>query len=247
MGEDFDLQGLNYAKLVALASAAAMEEGELAAVSHEATQQLASASGLLPRRVKVPQAVRHGMASFMETPKSYGEYDAPSVWSGVGGQHWVYLPFVKKLLAGEKNGTMTYATIGNTEKKIKVDKLSILRILTDGSFEQVAKAEKHEVEPYDLKARSEAWALVSYLMRDKTANWIRFCGEFGAMPRDMDLSNETIQLAFGRAFDLVDPANPDKVDNAKLQALEGAWRSWLGLQNLEITLAPSQPAANRRR
>jgi len=109
---DFDLQELNLGKVVALAGEAAREEGEIHAVTNEGIQQLAIAAGMLPRRVKLPQAVRFGVAAFLESPKSLGELDSAALWSGMGGHHWVYLPFMKKVLEAEHSGSMVYETHG---------------------------------------------------------------------------------------------------------------------------------------
>jgi len=242
---DVGVQDINLGKVVALAGEAAREEGEIHAVTHEAAQQLAVATGMLPRRVKLPQSVRFGVAAFMESAKSSGDLDSAALWSGLGGHHWTYLPFVKKLLEAESSGAMVYETHGNAEKKIKVPKLGMIRILTDGGFDQADKADKAEQEVYVTKARAEAWSLMAYLMKEKSSNWARFCQELSQCPPDMDLSQETIELAFGRAFDLTDPAS-DKIDPAKLQQLESSWRSWLGVQNLEVNTHVAASSSNKK-
>src|SRR5262249_24741920 len=52
-------------------------EGETAAISEQGPRQLLAASGLLPRKVRVPDWVQSGMGGFFGTPKG-------SPYSGIG-------------------------------------------------------------------------------------------------------------------------------------------------------------------
>ena len=129
------------AKVFALAMRAAQEEGELATLTFEGVQQLLGTTGMLPRRVQLPQSIRYGLGTFFETPKSYGEMNYPSLWSGIGGVHWSHLPFFKKLSDSEKNGTLTFDKGAYWDKTVKFDKLSLLKIITDQNFDALSRRE----------------------------------------------------------------------------------------------------------
>jgi hypothetical protein len=227
-------------RILALAVKAAEEEGELATLTFEGVQQLAAATEVLPRRVHVPYAIRFGLASFFETPKSSSVFDYPTVLSGVGAGHWTYLRLFKKILAAEKEKepTLTFDRGAFFEKKVKFDKPSILKILTDANFDAAEKAEGEEREILRMKARAEAWALMHYLLRQKLPQTLQFLNDLGQLPRDMDLSPDVVEAFFARAFEIADPNNPDRADPTRLNDLEQAWRDYMNFQAL--TLSESQ-------
>ncbi len=227
-------------RILALAVKAAEEEGELATLTFEGVQQLAAATDVLPRRVHVPYAIRFGLASFFETPKSSSVFDYPTVLSGVGAGHWTYLRLFKKILAAEKEKepTLTFERGAFFEKKVKFDKPSILKILTDANFDAAEKAEGEEREILRMKARAEAWALMHYLLRQKLPQTLQFLSDLGQLPRDMDLSPDVVEAFFARAFEIADPNNPDRADPTRLNDLEQAWRDYMNFQTL--TLSESQ-------
>jgi hypothetical protein len=231
--EEIDSGRIAYGQMMALAMEAAKEEGEVATVTHEGTQQLAAATGLLSRHVRVPSAVRMGLGCFFETPKSAGDLNLVSLWSGIGDAHWVYAPLFKRLASAEAAGTLALDEKNATAKPLRIDKLNPVRILTDGGFERADKAEKGDKDSYRTVARAEAWALTHYLMREKLSNLRRFYAELSQLPRDMDLTPEIIEMTFARAFDLVDAGNPDRIDQDKLAALERAWKNSMGYVKLE--------------
>ena len=235
--EDLDANQIVYAQLLAMALKAAAEEGDFATVSHEGTQQLAAATGLLPRRVRVPSAVRFGLGSFFESPKSNGELNLASIWTGIGDANWVYAPLFQKISKAQKDdgtGSLKLEDKNPDAKPVRLDKLSITRILTDQAFDRADKADKAEREGYRLVARAEAWALTHFLARDRLPNLLRFYAELSKMPRDMELTPEIIETAFGRAFDMLD-AN-ERLDQNALTALENKWREVMAYYvNLEVS------------
>ncbi|MCS6975760.1 MAG: DUF1570 domain-containing protein [Gemmatales bacterium] len=227
-------------RILALAVKAAEEEGELATLTFEGVQQLAAATEVLPRRVHVPYAIRFGLASFFETPKSSSAFDYPTVLSGVGAGHWTYLRLFKRVLAAEKEKepTLTFERGAFYDKKVKFEKPTILKILTDANFEAAEKATGEEREILRMKARAEAWALMYFLMRQKLPQTLQFLNDLGQLPRDMDLSPEVIEALFVRAFEIADPNNPDRADPSRLNDLEQTWREYMNFQTL--TLSESQ-------
>jgi hypothetical protein len=233
-----------YGQVLALALHAAQAEGEVAAISHEAVQQLAVATRLWPRRVKLPRAIQFGMGSFFETPKSHSEYDLPSPWTGIGAPHWVYLPLFRELLKN-KGGTLILDKGTPDEQKIEVGSLSILPILTDQNFAAAEEADDKVKSLARDKARAEAWALMYFLAREEFPRLLKFFEELSRMPRDMELTPEIIEHAFAKAFDLQDKKNPDRIDPAKLAELESRWHNFMAVQVLPVTLprAPDEKPA----
>jgi hypothetical protein len=222
-------------KILALAARAALEEGELATATFEGVQQLVAATDLLPRRVQVPQAIRFGLASFFETPKSYGELDYPCLWSGVGGNHWVHLRLYKKLNDSDKRGVLTFDKGAYFDKSVKIDKLNLLKIITDQNFEAIAKAPKDDRDVLRDKARAEAWAVTHFMLRQRLPQTLKFWNEIAQLPRDMDLSPEVIESCLARAFELEDANNPHRADADKLASFERSWRDFMNFQSLELT------------
>jgi hypothetical protein len=229
MGE-FAPGRIAYGQMMALALEGAKEEGENATVTHEGTQQLAAASGLLPRRVRVPTAVRLGLGSFFETPKSSGELGSPSLWTGIGGENWVYLPLFKKLVKAD-GGSIKLDEKDTKAKGTKLDKLSILRVLSDRGFEKADRADKADQETLKHVARAEAWALTYYLARDKLDNLRKFYDELTKLPRDMELTPEIVEQCFGAAFGLLDENG--KINSDMLGNLERDWKTYVGRLTFE--------------
>jgi hypothetical protein len=230
---------LAYARAVAVADQAAAEEGEISTITFEAVQQLASASGLLPRNVLVPQAVRAGLASFFATPRSSSELNLPSLWTGIGGQHWVYLPVFRKLLDAEKekDARVRWEERGETTN-YPIEKLSILSIIADEDFGAADRANKGENFFKKTKAEAEAWAVTYFLAQKKLEPFRRFYDELAQMPRDMELPAEVVKQAFARAFDLhADPAKPD-IAPAKVEQLEKEFREFMNFQVLLVDTSP---------
>jgi hypothetical protein len=233
--EALSLTDLARGRILALAAKAAEEEGEVATLTFEGVQQLAAATQVLPRRVHVPYAIRFGLASFFETPKSSSHLDYPTVTSGVGGGHWTYLRLFKRILNAEKDGTLTFERGAFWDRKIKVDKPSMLKILTDQGFEAADQASAEERPLLRLKAQAEAWALMHYLMRQKLPQTLRFLDELSQLPRDMDLSGDIIESLFARSFDVAKPNDPDRVDADRLASLEQSWREFMNFQTLALS------------
>ena len=67
----------------------------LAAVTHESTRQLLTATGLLPRNVVLPEWVQFGLPASFETPKYDLLSQAGAFWPTFGEPNWVYLTYYK--------------------------------------------------------------------------------------------------------------------------------------------------------
>jgi hypothetical protein len=228
---------LDKARILALAAQAAQEEGEVNATTHEGIVQLAVATGVLPRRVLLPTAVKYGFTSFFHTPKSqfaFKDLESPAYFSGMGGPHWVHLPFFRKLVDAERKGEVILNEKTTIERKLKIEKMSIPQILGDASFERAQKADDKEKPVLEEKARAEAWALTYFLARNKLDQYRKFLEGLGRLPRDMELTPEIVELVFAQAFGLVDRSNPDKINTDGLASLEREWREYMELQQLYI-------------
>jgi hypothetical protein len=231
----FEDELVTYGRTLALGLRAAQEEGDVATVSHEAVQQLAVATHVFPRRVHTPLAVKFGLGSFFETPKSDGLIHTMSYWSGIGAPSWTYLPIFKKIMEaeGSKTKELTFA-----DSKAKIEPVSILKIITDQGVTAVEKANPKEQSILFYKSRSEAWALTYFLAKQRLDQLLKFYAELGRLPRDMELTEEVVVRAFARAFELFDAADANKVDPAKLAKLEAAWREFMKYEELELNPLP---------
>jgi hypothetical protein len=202
-------------QMLALMLKAMEQEAELATVSHDASRQLLFSSGLLTRKVAVPEWILFGMGSFFETP-----LQAP--WPTLGGLSPYYLPRWREL----KNKAY--------EKK-RVDTLR--KVVTDAYFRAVppdGKSESPERKAHDdalRNARTAAWSLTYYLAQQKLDGLHRYFAELNKMPRDIELDETTLLDCFARAFGCVDSNN--KVDNDKLAKLANSWNSFMETEKFE--------------
>jgi hypothetical protein len=236
-------------QIFALAKSAALDEGEVSTASHEALQQLVAASkasasadlaaatpSFQPRTVILPQALRDGLSSFFATPKSSGDLNLPALWTGIGGPHWIHLPLFRKLAEARKAGDKAEYTIdpnSPSPRRVKIGSLDLMSIVTDRGFDYAEKAGKEDLEFFQDKARSEAWALTYFLMYNKLDQFRKFYNELAQMPRDLELAPEVIEQAFGRSFELMD-AKGERLDTAKVTRLQKEWSDYMAYVMLAV-------------
>ncbi|MFT3881525.1 MAG: DUF1570 domain-containing protein [Gemmatales bacterium] len=222
-------------QIFAIASNAAIDEGEVATSSLEAFRQVCAATGYMPRSVILPRSVRDGLASFFATPKSSGEHNLPSLWSGIGGQHWLHLPLFRKMAEARKSSdpSITVDQKLPTRRSIKIGKLDVLAVVSDKVFEKAEKAPKEDRDFLLQKAEAESWALTYYLAKSRLNELKKFYDELAQMPRDLELSPDVLEQAFGRAFDLLDPAG-EKLDKTKVEKFETDWAAYMNFSNLTV-------------
>lgn len=226
-------------QIFAIATNAAIEEGEASTVTYEAFRQIVASTGYMPRTVILPRSVRHGLASFFSTPKSSGDHNLPALWSGIGGEHWLHLPVFRKLAEARKSGDNAEVTVDEklpTRHKVKVGKLDVIAVITDRVFEKADKANKNDQTFLMQKAEAESWALTYYLTKNRINELKKFYDELAQMPRDLQLSHEVLEQAFGRAFDLLD-ASGDKLDKNKVEKFETDWAKYMQFANLTVETA----------
>jgi hypothetical protein len=227
-------------QVFALAKNAALEEGETTTATHQAFVQLAGAAGLLPRAVQLPRSIREGLSNFFATPKSSGELNLPTLWTGIGGPHWLYVPLFRKLIDANKSssdkGEITVEEKTANAHRVKVGPLDLIQVITDRNFDAAEKAEAKDRDFLREKAKAEAWSVTYFLLYKKSDLYRKFFDEIREMPRDLDLSAEVLEQAFGRAFDLLD-AKGEKLDTAKVGRLQNEWLAHMGLVVLPISNA----------
>jgi hypothetical protein len=224
-------------QIFALAKNAALDEGDVNTATYEAFEQLAGAAGFPPRAVKLPRALREGIGSFFATPKSSGDLNAPALWTGIGGPHWVYLPLFRKMMEARKNNG-DKAEVTADEKtpaahRVKIGALDLMQVITDRNFISADKADTKDRDFLKQKAKSEAWALTYFLFYNKGEQFRKFYDELKEMPRDLELSPEVLEQAFGRSFELLDEKG-EKVDSAKAGKLQREWTDYMAYVMLGV-------------
>ncbi len=239
-------------QILALLLKALQDEAARATVSHEGPRQLAAATGLLPPNVEAPRWVQFGLGSYFETPR--GAY-----WPGIGAPSWVYLVNFKSWeeakSEAEKTAALTAKAPGAAPKApgvgprlpaapakpdanakataLDAPEDALRSVVTDAYFREAGRATDPDKSPALLKARTMAWALFYFLAERKQDELFRYFDELANLPRDLEFDDETLLACFGRAFDLVDPANPTQVVSAKLSRLANDWYQFLHYTNLE--------------
>jgi Protein of unknown function (DUF1570) len=175
------------------------DESELNSVSYEGTRQLLEAVGYLPKGIEIPKWFDFGVASPFEIPKG-------AFWHGTGSQNQAFVAQFQ---------------IWDEDKKLEKPAEALLGVVTDKYFRRVADAKNKENS--ENKARTLAWTLSYYLSKKKLDGLIRYCAELQQLPRDLELNDDVLALAFARAFGLCDAANPDKIDQGRFTAFANDW------------------------
>lgn len=197
-----------YAQTLALLQKALHEESEIASVSHAASRQLLTSTGLLPRTVILPEWIQYGFPSFFETPKFSTETLTGAFWTTYGAPHWVYHPMWRDL----------------EQRQALDDPEDALRsVVTDFYFRE-ARADPRALS----QARMMAWSLTYYLAHRKLDSLLAYCKELGNLPRDLELDDDTYLACFARAFDMAGPGGKG-VDEAKFKALAGDWYKFISI------------------
>ena len=223
-------------QIFAIATNAAIDEGDVATSTLEAFRQITASTGYMPRSVKLPRSVRDGLASFFSTPKSSGDHNLPALWSGIGGEHWLHLPLFRKMAEARKSGDNASITVDQklpTRRSVKIGKLDVMAVVTDGVFHKADKASKEDKDFFLQKAEAESWALTYYLAKSRLSDLKKFYDELAQMPRDLELSPEVLEQAFARALDLLDPSG-EKLDKAKVEKFEADWAKYMNFANLTV-------------
>jgi hypothetical protein len=199
-------------QMLALLQKAMSEESIRASVSHVATRQLLVAAGLVAPNMEIPEWLEFGIGSFFETPTG-------AFWAGIGAPNWKYIVKFK---------------LWKQTEKLDSPEVAIRGVITDEYFLDAAESEKRAPT---TKARTMAWALTYFLMSRNLDGMLRFLDELSKLPRDKGLDGSALELAFGRAFDLMDPTDPYRVNPLKLDRLAREWYSFIELTQLESSEA----------
>jgi len=214
------------AQMKALVVTAMEEESEINSVTFEGTRQLLAATGLLPRKVHVPQWLSFGLGSFFETP--LGAY-----WQGTGAPSWRYLKKYK---------------VWENFKELDPADTALRYVVTDRYFHL---ADDRKDESYVLKGRTMSWALTYYLMKNHLEGVLRYCQELNNLPRDMEFDDKVLVGCFARAFGLADSARPNDTSPAKVRDLAFSWYDAISKTPLEdpeaLQSAIKEETARRRK
>jgi len=201
----------------------AMEvQGEVASSTHQAARQVMFTTGLLPRNVHVPEWAQFGFASFFETP-----LDAP--YGSAGKVSSLHFPAFRELQKAPSEKEK--AVVERLEEKLT--SATLKGVVTDAYFRQASLiSDSKSRYPYQVKARSTAWALMYYLMRNQRDGLARYWKELAKLPRDMQLDEEQLWVCFAKAFEAFD-AKTGTVNTAKLNDLARRWDEDLKRARLE--------------
>jgi hypothetical protein len=234
---------------LALLQKALEEDAELATVSHEATRQLITATGLLPASVVAPRWIDFGIGSFFGTAKG-------SPWPTVGAPSATFNPHFNYLDQYKK------AKAGKTTWKVDPPLAALKQVVTDGYFKQVAEVraspeipvspapegqdpadmngakqkaaelKEAKVRAAEVKAHTLAWSLTFFLARENLEGLLRYYKELSRLPRDLEFDDEVLLTAFARAFNCIDTRS-GKIDDLALQTLADKWSLYVSLTPLE--------------
>ncbi|MCI0680884.1 MAG: DUF1570 domain-containing protein [Gemmataceae bacterium] len=204
------------------------DEGERAAISHEATRQLLCATGVLPRLVNVPEWVQSGMASYFDTPHG-------ALYPGVGLPSWSNLVSFKYFLRKNRLGGEPYDIMLRT---ISNQYFLEAQRTAEDERDDLDKDKSNKLKEEQDMARGTAWALVYYLMdQKKTSQLLQFTQELNNLPRDLELDSRTLQACFGRALNLLDAKDPRRLDPVKARTFANDWIDHMTRVNLEVPQA----------
>jgi hypothetical protein len=209
-------------QMLALLLKAMQEESALASVSHEGTRQLFVATGLVSRSVNVPEWIQFGEGSFFETPKG-------AFWPGIGAPSWTYL--VKYRL-------------WKTTKRLDPPEVAMRKVITDQYFREARDIKDESKKTPMLKARTMSWGLVYFLMNRRLDQLQTYFDELNKLPRNLELDDQTLEICFGRAFDLMERSSSNFVDPKRFDKLASEWYSFLDATPLESSEALTDAVKN---
>lgn len=218
-------------QMLAIIHKALIEEGERATLTHEGSRQLLVASGVLPRNVRVPEWLMVGLSSYFETPVG-----AP--YTSIGAPHWnhaIAFEFFRK------SRKLNDKANPDARSQLLVD------VVTDRVFHKV-KRMQHDLKDSKNRdedsrkvrqeaefARSAAWALTYYLIKDNQFDrLVKYREELSKLPRDLPLDDKTLKRLFAQSFQLHDKKGSGLFDEAEVRTMAGNWFAKVDEQPIEI-------------
>jgi hypothetical protein len=199
-------------QVLALVLQAMQEESNIATITNLGTEQLLTATDLIPRGVVAPEWFLFGCCSYFETPR--GAY-----WPGIGAPSWRYLAKWKILEDANK-------LLPSSEA---------MRLVSSDEMFQNALQSKNEENI--VVARTYAWALVYFLEEQHHEELRQYFAAIRAMPRDLQFDPNTLLMNFAATFDLLIATNRSEVDEVKWAKLAREWYDFLHYTNFEASEA----------
>lgn len=248
---------------LALVDQAYREDQEWYAVSREGSRQLLHAIGALPRYVALPRWLESGYGSLYERPRIpvYSEQEHASwrmtfpVDRGTGVPHYAMLKAYRDFTQA---GELDVNPASRLRKVIQDDYFAAIRSGIDVDPKRGRKPSEPEkaVDPSEAKtnlteklsrkAQCTAWALVYFLAHERPAELRRLGEELDRLPHDLPLEPAAMQLAFARAFGLLQPDGLTW-DSAAVDKLAQSWDSFMNTlhtETLEVTISRPKPMEN---
>lgn len=192
---------ISYASALAILNKTLDREAIWHTIGKLGTIQLFYATGMFPTSVVLPEWLSEGLGSVFETP-----YCSP--WMNFAGPNSLYLPKFRTTYKSKRNPR---------------EMLAIIDRLATGVV-TLHKSSQVEIE----QMRTDAWALVYFLVKKKTPDFLAYCKGLDSMPRDIPLQGKQMGLLFKKHFLSSDP---DTNKAATAFALE--WIEFMFSESLE--------------
>jgi hypothetical protein len=199
-------------QILALVLQAMQEESNVATITNLGTEQLLTATDLIPRGVMAPEWFLFGCCSYFETPR--GAY-----WPGIGAPSWHYL--AKWKLLEDRN-------------RLLPSPEAMHLVVSDQMFQNALRSKNEEDM---LVARTYSWSLVYFLEEVHHEELRQYFALMRSLPRDLQFDPNTLTMIFAQSFDLLAAMNHSEIDEQKWAKLAREWYDFLHYTNFEASEA----------
>jgi Protein of unknown function (DUF1570) len=200
-------------QILALVMQAMQEESNIATITNLGTEQLLTATDLIPHGVVAPEWFLFGCCSYFETPK--GAY-----WPGIGAPSWRYLA--------------KWKTLEEPKNRLLPSPEAMRLVVSDEMFQRALQSKNEEDI---LVARTYSWALVYFLEEVHHEELVRYFTAMRGLPRDLQFDPNTLVMTFATSFDLLAAMNRSEIDEVKWAKLAREWYDFLHYTNFEASEA----------
>ena len=198
-------------------------------------------SDLLSRNVPTAEWLRHGLASFFETPqRTFFDCTALPSWTNL-----VSFRYFRK--TGQLPDDDSAAVLLNTITDQYFSKARATFKTLPAERKMDTPEEKRARQQLEL-AQATSWALTYFLMNNDLDGVFAYLEELRQLPRDVEFDAPVLAGCFARAFKIeADPDNPLQLKMPDVQKRADQWFAYLGERStsLDISGIESQLVAER--